>query len=47
MRNEFLQVETLEQAQNEAPWAAEMVEAEGGFWAFESVTDAATWKAQA
>lgn len=46
MRQTFLQVETLAEAETAAPWAAEIVEVEGGFMAFESVTDAQTWKAQ-
>jgi|TARA_A100001515_G_scaffold124300_1_gene108480 hypothetical protein len=28
------------------PWAAEIVEAEGGWWVFESADDAKTWKNQ-
>jgi hypothetical protein len=32
MRKEFVEVETIEEAAEECPWAAEIVEAEGGFW---------------
>jgi hypothetical protein len=40
MRKVFVEVETVEEAAEECPWAAEIVEAEGGFWCFESVEDA-------
>lgn len=43
MRKEFIECETREQAEQVAPWAAEIVEAEGGYMAFESVDDAAAW----
>lgn len=46
MRTQFIQVETLEEAQAACPWAAEIVEVDGGFQAFESVTDYETWQAQ-
>jgi hypothetical protein len=44
MRKVFVEVETVEEAAEECPWAAEIVEAEGGFWCFESVEDAEIWK---
>lgn len=50
MRKEFIsedEAATLEEAEKIAPWAAEIIEVEGGWQAFESVTDADTWKAQA
>lgn len=46
MRKQFVQVKTREEAEEACPWAAEIVEADGGFWCFESVQDAETWKAQ-
>lgn len=46
MRTEFVQVETREEAENRCPWAAEIIEVEGGFQAFESYADAETWKNQ-
>lgn len=46
MRSLFIQCDTLTEAQDAAPWAAEIVEVEGGYLAFESVDDCATWQAQ-
>ena len=46
MRQEFLEVETIEQAEQLAPWASKIVEVEGGYMAFESMTDYETWKGQ-
>lgn len=46
MRQLFLAVETLAEAENLAPWAAEIIKVEGGFRAFESVRDAKTWNSQ-
>ena len=34
-------------AERLAPWAAEIIEVDGGYMAFESSRDAATWQAQA
>lgn len=39
-------VTTAQQAQEYAPWAAEIIEVEGGFKAFESSDDAETWQNQ-
>jgi hypothetical protein len=39
MRTEFLEVETMQEAHALAPWAAKIVEVEGGYMAFESMTD--------
>lgn len=36
----------IEGAREAAPWAAEVVEADGGWMAFESVADAETWAKQ-
>lgn len=58
MRNEFISREEIEEVQNEnkcgvraaldilAPWAAKLTRVEGGYQAFESVTDWETWKNQ-
>lgn len=46
MRQSFLQVETEEEARDEAPWAAVVIEVEGGFRAFESLADYETWTKQ-
>lgn len=46
MRTEFLQVETVEEAEELAPWAATLVEVEGGYLAFESVANVRTWEDQ-
>lgn len=37
-------VQTIEQAYEYAPWAAEIVEDDGGFMAFESVDDFEVWQ---
>jgi hypothetical protein len=56
MRKQFIRDEptegydhagSMEQAQEIAPWAAEIVEVEGGYMAFESVADYETWNRQA
>ena len=46
MRKEFIQADTRYQAKKAAPWAASIVKVEGGFMAFESVSDAQLWKSQ-
>lgn len=46
MRTQFIQVETIAEAREAAPWAAEIVEVEGGYMAFESIADYNTWQAQ-
>ena len=38
---------SAEEALEEAPWAADVIEVEGGWMAFESTADADTWRAQA
>ena len=43
MRREFLEVATIEEAQANCPWAAEIVEVDGGFMAFESMDEYNTW----
>lgn len=42
----FLQVQTLEEAKEAAPWAARIVKVEGGYVAFRYVTDEKIWKDQ-
>jgi hypothetical protein len=49
MRQVFIpdtDAETIEQAREVAPWAAEIIECDGGWQAFESPDDAETWQAQ-
>lgn len=46
MKTEFLQVETLAEAQDQAPWAAEIIEVDGGYRAFESTADFEIWNSQ-
>ena len=46
MRKQFVECETPERAEDACPWAAKIIEAEGGFWCFESVQDAETWRRQ-
>lgn len=46
MRRLFVECETREEAEEECPWAVEIIEAEGGFWCFESGDDAAVWLAE-
>jgi hypothetical protein len=46
MRVEFIEVKTLKAARAKAPWAAKIVRVEGGYMAFESISDYATWRNQ-
>ena len=46
MRREYIIVNTFAEAEAVAPWAAVLIAVEGGFMAFESVTDADTWEAR-
>ena len=46
MRKAFIECRTLRTAKRRAPWAATYRKAVDGWWAFESVTDAATWDRQ-
>lgn len=43
---QFIACACRKTARRRAPWAAAIVQAAGGFWAFESATDAAIWKNQ-
>jgi hypothetical protein len=40
----FIDTDDLDEAWRRVPWAAEILECEGGFWAFESVADAMQWE---
>jgi hypothetical protein len=42
----FLDVQTLEEAKEAAPWVAKIVKVEGGYRAFRYVTDYEIWKEQ-
>ena len=44
MRSEFVKAETIEEAYARCPWAATVLEVEGGFHAFESVVDVEQWR---
>lgn len=46
MRRELIEVETEQEAHEQAPWAAKIVKVEGGWMAFESVADYETWQRQ-
>ncbi|MBU2177426.1 MAG: hypothetical protein KJ556_20230 [Gammaproteobacteria bacterium] len=46
MKTEFIEAESREQAEDLAPWAAVILEADAGWWAFESSSDAETWENQ-
>lgn len=46
MRTEFLPVKTAAQARKQAPWAAVVHKAGGGYMAFESIEDYQRWKSQ-
>lgn len=55
MRQQFIPFEapegqdkaaTIDEARDVAPWAAEIIEADGGWQAFESAADAETWREQ-
>ena len=46
MRKEFVECKSRSTAKRLCPWAARIIKAEGGYWAFESIEDARIWKAQ-
>lgn len=46
MRTQLIECTSRSTARRLAPWAAVIAKVEGGFMAFESVTDYATWKRQ-
>jgi hypothetical protein len=39
----YATAETISEAENAAPWAADIVEVEGGYLAFESAAEARKW----
>lgn len=43
---QFIEAKTRRQATRIAPWAAEVIKCEGGYMAFEYVSDADTWRNQ-
>lgn len=46
MRQVFITAATLQEAEKQCPWAAIIVEVEGGWLAFEDTRDYETWRAQ-
>jgi hypothetical protein len=46
MRKELIEARTAAAARKLAPWAASVAKVEGGYLAFESLQDFATWKGQ-
>lgn len=46
MRKQFIEACTLAAARKLAPWAAVIVNASGGYMAFESDADYQTWRSQ-
>jgi hypothetical protein len=44
--NDISPLDYLRAVEHYAPWAAEVIPADGGAWAFESVADAAAWRRQ-
>lgn len=46
MRQQFVSGNLREYAEDECPWAAVVVEVDGGFWCFESMADAIQFEAQ-
>lgn len=47
MRQQFLEgCKSAKEARKLAPWAAVVIKVDGGYRAFESTTDAETWRRQ-
>jgi len=46
MKKEMITASSAKQARKLAPWAAKIVKVEGGYMAFESVSDYQTWRKQ-
>lgn len=46
MRQIMVTVATRQAAQKAAPWAVKIVKVDGGYIAFESIQDYATWRKQ-
>lgn len=46
MKKEMITASSAKQARKLDPWAAKIVKVEGGYMAFESVSDYQTWRKQ-
>lgn len=46
MKQSLIECRTAAQAKQMAPWAAKIVKVDGGYMAFESISDYQTWKGQ-
>lgn len=46
MRTQFIETDKRAVAVKECPWATKIIKVEGGYMAFESLTDYETWKNQ-
>lgn len=46
MRKTFIECKSRSTAVKQAPWASKIVKVEGGYLAFEDITDYETWKKQ-
>ncbi len=46
MKQQFIKCKSRSTAARRAPWAAVIAKVEGGFIAFESTSDYATWRKQ-
>lgn len=46
MRKELIEVKQRRTAVRRAPWAARIVKVDGGYMAFESMSDYLTWQSQ-
>ena len=46
MRQQFIECKTRRTALRRAPWACTFAKVDGGFMAFESITDYKIWKNQ-
>lgn len=46
MRKQFIETDSRADAEAQCPWAAEIIEADGGYWCFESTDDADAWRGQ-
>lgn len=46
MKSEYINCKSRNTAKRHAPWTAKIVKVEGGYYAFESITDYQTWSNQ-
>lgn len=46
MRKQFIEVSTIEEAEKLATWACALINADGGYWCFESAHDAEVFLGQ-